>query len=96
MKSPAVSKRGDCLWLVAFVCDVGAMDKMHAVVTERNDHTHLLYLECLFCVEHAVQQLEQEEQFGNKSKCMEFLPVYDRGVFAEQQQRQSHGILASL
>jgi len=69
---------------------------MHAVVTERNDHTHLLYLECLFRVEHAVQQLEQIERFGNKSKFMEFLPVYDREVFAKQQQRKSHGILASL
>jgi len=53
------------------------------MVTERDAHTHLLYLERLFHVDHVAQQLAKEEQFGNKTQIIDSLHRHDRDAFAE-------------
>jgi DNA polymerase alpha subunit A len=44
----------------------GCNGRMYSVDTERDVHTHLKYLESIFCVEHACKQLEKQKTFGTE------------------------------
>jgi DNA polymerase alpha subunit A len=63
----------------------GCNGHMQPVDTERDVHTHLKYLESLFDVEHASEQLEQKKIYGRKADLLKGISKHDRATFKELQ-----------
>jgi DNA polymerase alpha subunit A len=61
----------------------GCNGKMFSVDSERDVHTHLKYLECLFNVDHVCEQLEKKKAFGRKVDLVKNISKHDRTTFDE-------------
>lgn len=61
----------------------GCSGKMVAVDSERDVHTHLKYLETLFDVDHACEQLEAKKTHGRKAELLKTISKHDRATFGE-------------
>ena len=64
----------------------GCNGRMHSIYTERTVHTHLKYLETLFDIEHACEQLEKTN-LGRKEELKKNIPKHGKTTFAELHQR---------
>ena len=60
----------------------GCSGHMQPVESERTVHTHMKYLESLFSLEHACEQLESKKM-GRKDEFKRMLPRHDTATFAE-------------
>ena len=54
---------------------------LRSVDTERQVHTHLKYLERIFSLEHACEQMEKLDKFGRKADIMKSVPKKDQVAF---------------
>jgi len=61
----------------------GCTGTMVSVETERDVYTHLKYLETLFDVEHAADQLDEKKLYGRKVDILKLLSKHDRAAFEE-------------
>ncbi|GKY94427.1 hypothetical protein MPSEU_000408600 [Mayamaea pseudoterrestris] len=61
----------------------GCTGRLNAVQSEREIHTHLKYLESLFDVNHACDQLEDAKKFGRKVDLLKTIPSQDKVLFDE-------------
>jgi DNA polymerase alpha subunit A len=61
----------------------GCHGRMLPVDSEREVHTHLKYLESLFNVEHACEQLEKKKVFGARKDLLRGISKHDRSTYKD-------------
>lgn len=61
----------------------GCNGKMFSVDSERDIHTHLIYLESLCNVDHVCEQLEKKKAFGRKADILQSISKHDCTTFEE-------------
>jgi len=59
---------------------------VHPVFTERMLHNQLKYIDTLFDVSHACDQLEKDEQHGSKNELMKSIAKHDKVAMEELHQ----------